>query len=320
MNSPGFSRIWFLLFLVGLPPSELWAAKCLFVSSYHRGYAWSDGIERGLRATLAGRCEFRQFDMDTKRMRSLEAKRQAADQAKSLIEQWQPDVVITADDNAARYLIQPYYRDAALPFVFCGINWSGDEYGFPYSNVTGMVEVAPINAMVMKAKQLMPGARQVFYLGADTATEQKNRARLRKLTKAQGLSMASRLVSTRDAWTEAYRQAQADDILIIGSRAGIDDWNDEAVVKAIEPLTQKLSVTSHGWMMPVSMLGMTKVPEEQGIWAGKAALKILAGVKPERIPMANNRKWDFWVNERLLRTAGLQLPARIIQQAKKFQD
>ena len=83
------------------------AKKCLFVSSYHQGYAWSDGVERGLRSVLEGECEIRQFDMDTKRRKSMPDKKQAALEAKALIGSWQPDVVIAADDNAAKYLIQP---------------------------------------------------------------------------------------------------------------------------------------------------------------------------------------------------------------------
>ena len=80
--------------------SDADAARCLFVSSYHQGYAWSDGVERGLRSVLEGRCELRQFDMDTKRRKSDVDKREAAEAARRLIESWQPDVVITADARA----------------------------------------------------------------------------------------------------------------------------------------------------------------------------------------------------------------------------
>jgi hypothetical protein len=71
--------------------------------------------------------------MDTKRNKKEEEKRRAALKAKELIESWKPGVVITADDNAAKYLLQPYFRDHKIPFVFCGVNWNVDEYGFPYS-------------------------------------------------------------------------------------------------------------------------------------------------------------------------------------------
>ena len=91
------------------------AARCLFVSSYHQGYAWSDGVERGLRSVLDGNCEVRQFDMDTKRKKTKADKEKAALEAKRIIETWEPDVVIVADDNAAKYVVQPFYKDHETP-------------------------------------------------------------------------------------------------------------------------------------------------------------------------------------------------------------
>ena len=77
--------------------------KCLYVSSYHQGYEWSDDVQEGLMSKLAGHCEIRQFDMDTKRKKRSEDKMAAALQARQIIEQWRPDVLITSDDNAARH-------------------------------------------------------------------------------------------------------------------------------------------------------------------------------------------------------------------------
>jgi hypothetical protein len=31
----------------------------------------------------------------------------------------------------------PFFKNASLPFVFCGINWDSTEYGLPCENVTG---------------------------------------------------------------------------------------------------------------------------------------------------------------------------------------
>ena len=293
--------------------------KCLFVSSYHQGYAWSDGVERGLRQTLQGKCELRQFDMDTKRKKSVEEQKAAALEAKALIESWRPDVVITADDNAAKHLIQPYYRDAALPFVFCGINWTVKEYGFPYKNVTGMIEVAPVKAMIEEARGLVPGARKVLYIGADTSTEIKNAARIRKAAEDQGLVYEEKLARTLESWVAAYRAGQEYDFIVIGSNAGIDDWDTQRAMDAITPLTRRLTVTSHEWMMPVSMLGMTKVPEEQGEWAGSVALQILDGVAPQSIPVIANRKWDLYLNPALIDTAALTLPPQLHSKGKVYQ-
>lgn len=292
--------------------------KCLFVSSYHQGYAWSDGVERGLRQTLEGKCQIRQFDMDTKRKKTESDKKAAAQEAKSLIESWQPDVVITADDNAAKFLIQPFYRDKDLPFVFCGINWTVREYGFPYRNVTGMIEVAPVKAMIEEARALVPGASRILYIGANTSTERKNSARIRREANKQGLDFDQQFASSLQSWISAYEAAQSYDFVVVGSNAGIIDWDDQAALSAIKPVTQRLSVTSHEWMMPVSVLGMTKVPEEQGEWAGRVALRILDGAVPDTIPVIANRKWDLYLNPVLLGASGIKLPDQLLSKAKTY--
>ncbi|MDY6951560.1 MAG: hypothetical protein SWE60_08615, partial [Thermodesulfobacteriota bacterium] len=98
--------------------------KILYVDSYHQGYPWSDGITEGIQEVLQGKdVELKIIRMDTKRHTSEGFKREAASKAKALIEDFKPDVVIASDDNASKYLIMPYYRDASLPFVFCGVNW-----------------------------------------------------------------------------------------------------------------------------------------------------------------------------------------------------
>ena len=291
--------------------------KCLFVSCCHQGYAWSDGVERGLRSVLDGKCEYRQFDMDTKQRKSSAEKKQSALEAKAIIESWKPDVVITADDNAAKYLIAPYYKDDALPFVFAGVNWTAAEYGFPYKNVTGMIEVAPIVPMLESAIDIVPNLKRAFYLGADTLTEQKNLVRFREAAKQLGFKLEWALVDTSEKWLQAYKKAQEMDLVIVGSNAGINDWNADAAQEAVLKFSRKLSVTNHDWMMPFSIVGVTKVPEEQGEWAAKAALAILGGVSPAAIPIVPNNRRDIWVNPKIIDAAKLKMPVSMMQKAKK---
>ncbi len=296
------------------------ASKCLFVSSYHKGYAWSDGVERGLRSVLEGKCELRQFDMDTKRNKSTEYKIQSALKAKEIIESWKPDIVITADDNAAKYLIQTHYRDSNIPFVFNGVNWTVEEYGFPYSNVTGMVEVAPIRDMLETAARISSPGRRAFYVGANTLTEEKNLRRIKDAAYELGIQLDSRLVLTSSEWIDAYQTAQSYDFVVLGSNSGINDWEKTRIVEAVARYSRRLTVTSHGWMMPYAMFGMTKVPEEHGEWSGKVALAILEGAKPKDIPIISNRKWDLWSNEPLLQAAGVQLPKVLKHKAKRIRN
>ena len=294
------------------------ADKCLFISSYHRGYAWSDGVERGIRSSLANRCELKQFDMDTKRNKDEEYAEQKALEARTLIETWHPDVVITADDNAAKYVIQKYFKDSAIPFVFCGVNWTADEYHFPYSNVTGIIEVAPLTPLLDNVKSLLPRAGHALYIGANTPTEIKNYERFENVTSRYSIKIESVLANTVDEWISAYKKGQSYDFLIIGSHAGIPDWDEKYVTNSIMPLSKKLSVTSHDWMMPYSMIGFTKIAEEQGQLAAQAAISILDGVKVSDIAIVPNRKWDMWANTKLLDVSGIALSDKLLLKSKQI--
>lgn len=318
---PGFTAHFctLLLLFASYFPLTVLADKCLFVSSYHPGYAWSDGVERGIRSTLEGKCEIMQFNMDTKRKKSPEHMRKAGMEVKQLINSWKPDIVITADDNAAKYVIQAHFKDHEIPFVFCGINWTADEYGFPYSNVTGMVEVAPIYPLLEKVKDLIPDAKKAIYLGADTVTEKKNLNRFEKALGKYDIHLDSALAETMYDWLNSYTRAQQYDFIIVGSNSGIHDWNSERVINTIKTGSKKLSVTNHDWMMPYTMLGFTKVPQEQGEWAAQAALSILAGVDISKIAIIPNRKWDIWTNSSLLQAGNIILPEGLILKSKHMQ-
>ncbi len=315
-------RLYLLLFLglgleFGIIPHVAVAAKCLFISSYHQGYKWSDGVERGVRATIGKQCELKQFDMDTKRHKDLSHIEQKAREAKDLIETWKPDVVITADDNAAKYIIKPFYKDHLIPFVFCGINWTVKEYGFPYQNVIGMIEIAPIEPLLDKAETYAKAAQNAFYIGADTLTERKNLKRFQEAAARRGLKLDYRLAGTTEAWLAAYKTAQSADFVILGSNSGINDWDRERIQSQLQHLASRMSLTNHGWMMPYAMLGLTKVPEEHGEWAAQTALLIMRGISPSTLPIVPNRKWDIWVNPMLLGVANIQLPRALIQKGKK---
>jgi hypothetical protein len=75
--------------------------KILYVDSYHEGYEWSDGITNGIQETLDGTgVDLKIYRMDTKRNPDEGFKEKAGLEAKSVIEEFEPDVVITSDDNA----------------------------------------------------------------------------------------------------------------------------------------------------------------------------------------------------------------------------
>jgi ABC-type uncharacterized transport system substrate-binding protein len=288
--------------------------KVLFVNSYHQGYEWSDGIEEGAAKVLRASGVAVEFvRMDTKRRGDEAFKKQAGLDAKAAIEKAKPDVVIVADDNAVKYLLQPFYRDAAIPFVFCGVNWDASGYGLPYRNATGMLEVALTTQLVDKLKGYAKGTR-VGFLTVDTETERYEQKAYREKLK---LAFAQeRFVKTLADWKAAFQELQGQvDVLLLGNFAGINDWNEADARAWAEAHTRIPSGGMYDFMMPYAMLGLVKVAGEQGIWAGKSALAILRGEKPASIPIAANKEGQIMVNVKLASKAGVVFKPELVRNA-----
>lgn len=297
--------------------SDSLAAKCLYVSSYHKGYEWNDGIERGLDQGLYGKCELSKFYMDTNRNTEPEFAKQKAIEAKQLIERTRPDIVIACDDSASKYLVQPYFKDATLPIVFCGVNWTVKSYGYPYSNVTGMIEIAPIKPLMKEVQTLLKSVKSGIYLAADVITQHKEFEENREAYAQGGIQMSPIFVKTMAQWNAGFAAAQKADFVVIGTNAGINDWNDTEAYRSVISLAQKLIVTNYDWMAPYAILSMTKVAEEQGEWAAQLALSILSGARPDTLPIVVNRRWQIYVNVELAKKAGIQIPPRLVHKAIK---
>jgi ABC-type uncharacterized transport system substrate-binding protein len=288
--------------------------KVVFVNSYHQGYEWSDGIEEGAAKVLrASGVEVELVRMDTKRNGDEKSKKQAGLDAKAAIERAKPDAVIVADDNAVKYLLQPFFKDGAIPFVFCGVNWDAGAYGLPYRNATGMVEVALAKQLVERLADYAKGKR-IGYLTADTETE---RADQRAYRDRLGIRFASeRFVNTFAEWKAAYREMQGEvDMLVLGSFASVTGWSD-GEAKAWAEAHARIPVGApYDFDMPFAMLGLTKVAAEQGIFAAKAALRILKGEPPSKIPVATNKEGQIMLNVKLAARAGVVFKPDLVRNA-----
>lgn len=295
------------------------AASCLYVSSYHPGYEWNDGIERGLVAGLAGKCELARFYMDTNRNPEPAFAQRKALEAKRLIEATRPDVVIACDDAASKYLVQRHFRDAALPIVFCGINWTVEPYGYPYANVTGIIEIAPIRQLMNEVRALLPSVDRGIYLAADIMTQHREAEENRAIYAQGGMSVSPVFVKTMAQWKAAFAAAQeathSADFVVLGTNAGIADWDAGEARRSVLAATRKLVVSNYDWMAPFAALTLAKIPEEQGEWAAQAAVSILGGAPPASLPIVVNRHWQAYVNPELARRAGIALPPRLVHKA-----
>ncbi len=289
--------------------------RVLHIDSYHAGNEWNDRIAAAVVGVLedAG-VEVRVFHMDTKRRPAEAEKQAAAARAIEAIDAFAPDVVTMSDDNAVKYVLMPHFRDADLPFVFCGLNWDASAYGLPYSNATGMVEVAPIPQLVALLRPHARGAR-LGYLAEDTPTKHKEKAYHEKLF---GLAYErAYFVDDFTAWEEAFARAQQEvDMLLLLGVGALTDWDHEAAKALAESTTAIPTGTDFAWLMPYAMLGIGKLPEEQGRWAAQATLRILDGVSPASIPVTHNIEGELLFNPRIaqrLQISEVPALARVVE-------
>jgi len=287
----------------------------LIINSYHAGYEWSDGVERGIEQVLENQnVSLHKFYMDTKRQRDPEKIQEAVTQARQVISSLKPDIVIASDDNAAKYIIEPHYRDHELPFVFCGVNWDSSIYGFPYSNVTGMEEVSLIKPITTHLRDYANGDA-IGILSIDANSGHRN---IKNFEKHLGKSFDKTFfVNTFSEWKERFLQLQDEvDMMILENPKGIKGWDNEKARQFVEKNTAIPIGTTHVWLSVYAHITIAKIPEEQGQWAAKAALQILNGSKPVEIPITKNEKGRLFVNFRLSRLNNITFKHELIEIAE----
>ncbi len=289
--------------------------KILWVDSYNSDYEWSSGIEKGLRDALHGSgVELRVFHMDTKRHLEEDFHRQAGQRARKIIEEFRPDVVIASDDNAQRHLVVPYLKDTDLPVIFCGVNEDLDNYGYPCSNVTGMIEDEMAEGLVMHLRRLAKGAHAGI-MGADVHTMRVVADQYNKQFFDGQLRYY--LVRSFAEFKEAFLRAQQEvDMLLFRNNSGITGWDAAAAEAFVAEHTTVPTGSVLPWMKPYNLLTIAKIPEEQGQYAGTTALRIFAGARPADLPVVRNRLAHMVVNLKMAKAADLVLPVSLLQTAE----
>ncbi|MDA3960072.1 MAG: ABC transporter substrate binding protein [Planctomycetota bacterium] len=300
------------------------------MNSYHAQLPWSAGILRGLADGLGlelldpqaselrsddGRLVLKILHMDTKRRKGDEAMAEAVAQARKMIATWRPDLVVTADDNAAKYLVVPHLANGPTPVVFCGVNWDAAGYGLPTASVTGMVEVQLIKQLVDRLRPFAVGNR-VAYIKADTLS---SRTEVAHFERVLGTTIDKRLVSTFAEWKQAYRAVQDEaDLVLVGNLDGLDPGpaEGEAVAAFVHDVTRIPSGSWDSWVAPLVLCTIATKPEEQGAWCAQAATQILSGVSPGSISVVTNHHARVLLNMRLAKQLGVVFPPEIIEDAE----
>jgi len=282
-----------------------YAGKRVFIlHSYSEEYPWTQGISRMLRNVLdAQDIVTTSFYLDTKNRSAESEKFAAAQMAKLQITKFKPDVVITSDDDAVKYVLMPYFKDSTIPFVFCGVNWDASAYGLPYKNTTGMLEIDLISEVVKNLQEYTKG-RRLGTLALNGLTERKWVEHYREHL---GRPIdRSYFPSSFEEWKEDFLRLQHEvDMIILMNPKGLKDFDMQQAQSFVENNIKVPTASSIVWMSQMSLLGITLLPEEQGLWSAQAAMSILDGTPPSSIPMSRNRQGKLFINLKIAEKLGI---------------
>lgn len=269
--------------------------RVFLVQSYHEGYAWSDDITATVTEMLEEEgIELMVVHMDTKNITDTDAREAVAEEVMADLANFDPDLIIAVDDNAQKFVVVPFLLDTDLPVLFVGVNWDASDYGYPASNVTGMIEVELVEQLLGQMGQYARGS-QLGYLAVETNTEIKAVEIYHDRFFDDDVQVW--LVETWEEYQEAFLEAQETvDMLMLGNNAGIDVWDHEEAQAFFYANTAIPTGSVREWTAPYALMSLAKLADEQGEWAAETALDIFDGEAIEEIPVVENEQGVLILN------------------------
>lgn len=234
----------FCLFIV----NTAMAKNILIIDSYHASYPWTKACRAGLESTLDSSHHFDYFEMDTKRINPTQFAK-SAELAWQKIQTTNPDLIISMDDNALKFLGQRI-SDASIPLVFMGINQNPRLYyrdGKIPNNVAGVLEHPLIKQNMAMIANLLPmqHKRILFMMDDGTTSNSVIRHILAGKTTIMDNGITLNIYQTNNYkdWKKQVKQLKQDpyDALIIGSFANIKDKQQKVEYKTISEWTSQHS-------------------------------------------------------------------------------
>lgn len=272
--------------------------RILYVNSYHQGYPPSDEVMQALKDNLSpDSFEVRVEFLNSKNQSSEDSLKKSVEHILETITEFQPEIIAVSDDNAIKFLVEPYAQIIGIPFVFCGVNWSAEQYKLDKKLITGMLEVLPLKEALQSLKQGYPTSKKLAILSENSLSEINNTKLLDTLYRNLGFTPQYFLVDSFSQWKSEFLKASEEcDIIYLPTNGAVKNWNNSEAKKFVSENIIKPVFTCDEFMMQFSAVGLTKVPAEQGRWVATTIKTILQGEAIESIPQAKNIENNAWVN------------------------
>jgi len=255
--------------------------------------------------------------MDVRRAVSYEDLTAAAARVVEMIQDFRPDMVVVAGDEATRAVITSY-PDRTMPFVFCGFVGNPAMYNLYLPNVTGVPEnLHPVQTVAL-AYAFIKGAHQYMVLGdASLSGRARALAVYTELGKSEyAATMATlEMVETWDDWQALVLEAgQQVDFIVLASYQGIVDATG-ALVDEREVMRWMLQnspvpvfALSNLAILDGAVGGLVAYGYEDGVAVGERVLALARGVPPAEIPISGPSRNLLAINLAAVRRWNLRIP------------
>lgn len=286
--------------------------KVLVVMSYHDSYPWGMEIKEGIDRELGASCDLRYVYLDTKS--NFEGGAEKAKRIHEIYLEYRPDGVIAADDAAQSMFVVPYLRDKVkTPVMFCGVNEEAATYGYPASNVSGILERVPIKESIAMLQQLIPSVKT---FGCILKDDPSSYGIMRQIHQ-EAAGYSAKLVTARyvKSLTEAVAMAKVlkpkcDALFLtpmdgLPAQVGTPLTSGEAtpiIVKAFG----KPTFSENSFNVKSGVLcAVIKTGQEQGATAAQMLLRAMRGTAVKHIPITRNRSGKRMINVSIMRSLGI---------------
>ena len=348
LTGPGIILLPLALVLLFSAPahSDATPKKRIFiVSSYDKTYLWSQSTHKGVTSAMlkygyldnpqqieeftkhdrvtSSRMIVRKVWMDTKRKDSLKQIATATKEIMRQLEEFQPDLVLLGDDNAANY-IGNQLLDRDLPVVFWGINGLPLKYGLvdsmdkPGHNVTGVWQAGYHKESMDLLHRLVPDAKTFAILACDSVSSRPKIKQIEALARSGKLPLELVAVVATNSFAEfkssALRLAQEVDAFFVLNHDTLrDDLGNHVDMLTVgkwylENIKKPEASHEDQFVYEGMLLTANDSGYNQGYMAFEMALDILEqGLNPGHMRTKTPSRGPFMVNRLRAEMLGIDL-------------
>lgn len=270
--------------------------KVLVVMSYGESFPWCISIKEGVESILGEMCDIVYYYMDTKE--NLSGGPGKAKEAYRHFLKFKPDGVIASDDNAQAMFVQRYLRGKVkTPVMFCGVNGEPETYGYPASNVSGVLERIPFEESITFAQQLVPSIRTFGLIIKESPTGDRILEQInRNSHKYPAAFRAYRMPRTIDEAVSMTQELKKDcDLLMVAALQGITGKEGspvpekEAVSLVVKTFGKPTVSTEEYNVRNGTLCSVARTGVEQGKKAAEMLLAAMRGTPISDIPITQNQ-------------------------------